>query len=669
METLIGHSSFKGLLTNNSLANFAIANNRNELWDHVEDLRTFLKAAEQMVLSLADMQLLVEQALILLEMFYVHMPLKRAMHAIDPIQRLRLLKYRLAQMSEENKISQVNFHSEMTRIFTSLRDLHTNYFLPSPYNDKIAFLPFHIEEYFEGEQRKYIVSRLAAGLDHPTFKPGAEVLYWNGVPIEREIELNAALHAGSNTEASHARGLDSLTIRYMKRELPPDEEWVIIGYRSLSGEKLELKQNWLVMSTNEIGAYFPAPLTKAATSQGIDIETYMIQQTRKALFAPDVMKAQMRIASGEISLAEPPKGLETSMPTVFIARKVETPSGSFAYIRIRTFAVDDDEKFINEFARLVKLLPQNGLILDVRNNSGGLIYASERLLQLLTPYHIKPEPAQFINTLLTYELCRRNAPSPYIDLSPWLKSLKQAFETGATFSQSIPITQEDWCNDRGQIYYGPVILITDALCYSATDIFAAGFQDNKVGPILGTSGNTGAGGANVWTHDLLEQLIRQGTGDADSQIKSLPNGAGMRVSIRRTLRVHEREGMPLEDLGVIPDSSLYVAQSTDIHKMTKEDLLNDNIDLINHAADILAKMPVYRISPEISPDAERLTVKIETENISRLDVFMDDRPKLSVDVMNNSAQFVLNELEHKPSSIRIEGFKEKNLVAVYRAKI
>jgi hypothetical protein len=116
--------------------------------------------------------------LILLEMFYVHMPLKRAMHAIDPIQQLRLLKYRLAQMSEEQKMSEISFHNEMTTIFTSTRDLHTNYNLPMPYNDKIAFLPFQIEEFFVDEQRKYIVSRLAAGLDHPTFKPDT-ILEWS----------------------------------------------------------------------------------------------------------------------------------------------------------------------------------------------------------------------------------------------------------------------------------------------------------------------------------------------------------------------------------------------------------------------------------------------------------------------------------------------------------
>ncbi|HEX2169713.1 MAG TPA: S41 family peptidase [Nitrososphaera sp.] len=622
----------------------------------VVDLPTFLKTTGK--LSHADRQVLVEQALILLEMFYVHMPLKRAMHAIDPIQRLKLLKYRLAQKSEKQKMSEVSFHNEMTRIFTSLRDLHANYMLPLPYGDKVAFLPFQIEEYYEGEQRKYIVSKLASGFNHPTFKPGVEVQYWNGVPIEREVELNADRQAGSNLEARHARGLDSLTIRPMTVSLPPDEEWVVIGYRSLDGQQLELKQKWLVFSPERaLGSVNPDALTNEATAMGIDIKTYMIQQGKKVLFAPEVVASEKRIARGEISRAAPPKGFETSMPNVFSARSVETLHGTYGYIRIYTFNVDDDDAFISEFIRLEKLLPQNGLIIDVRDNGGGLIYASERLFQIITPRHIKPEPVQFINTPLTYELCRRNSPSRDLDLSPWLESIEQAVETGATFSQSFPITPEEFCNNIGQVYNGPVVLITDALCYSATDIFAAGFQDHKIGPILGTSGNTGAGGANVWTHDLLKRLM----GNSDSPLKSLPKGAGMRVSIRRTLRVHEREGTPLEDLGVIPDY---------VHKMTKDDVLNGNIDLINDAASILAKLPLYTLSVDvISSDTEKLTVKTETENISRLDVFIDDRPQLSIDIINNSSQFVLKRPLHEAHFLEFRGFKDGNLVAVRRANL
>ena len=566
-------------------------------------------------------------------------------------------------------MSQLSFHSEMIRIFDSMRDGHTNYYLPLPYRDIIAILPFLIEECFDGDQRKYIVSRLAAGLDHPTFKPGAEVLYWNGVPIEREIDLNADQHKGSNAEANHARGLNTLTFRVMLYELPPDEEWVVIGYRSLSGEVLELKQKWLTISLNDVGAYFPKPSTKAVATQGIDKETYIIQQTKKVLFAPDIMKAQIRINSGEISIAQPPNGLETSMPSVLVARKVTTSSGSYGYIRIYTFAVDDVNKFIDEIRNQVKQLPQNGLIIDVRNNGGGDIWAGESLLQLFTPNHIKPELFGFINTPLTYELCRRNSPSPYDDLSPWFKSFEQIIDTGATFSQDVPLTPEDRCNNIGQIYYGPVLLITDALCYSTTDMFAAGFQDHKIGPILGTSGNTGAGGANVWTHTDIENYLRQGTGDSDSQIKSLPNESEMRVAMRRSLRIREREGMPLEELGVVPDASLYISESTGIHKMTKQDLLSDNIDLINHAASILAKMPVYKLSLEISPDAEELKVKTETENVSRLDVFIDDRPQQSIDIKSNLTQFVLKRPQNKPSFIKVESYKDNNLVAAYRTKI
>jgi hypothetical protein len=53
----------------------------------------------------------------------------------------------------------------------------------------------------------------------------------------------------------------------------------------------------------------------------------------------------------------------------------------------------------------------------------------------------------------------------------------------------------------------------------------------------------------------------------------------MRVALRRTSRVGGRSGDPLEDLGVVPD---------EIHHTTRNDLLNDDEDLIEHAAGILA---------------------------------------------------------------------------------
>src|SRR5262249_26531490 len=156
----------------------------------------------------------------------------------------------------------------------------------------------------------------------------------------------------------------------------------------------------------------------------------------------------------------------------------------------------------------------------------------------LTPRPIQPEPMQFINSSLNLLICRRHRDNPLgIDLGPWFPSMDQAVETGTMFSNAYPLTPPDAANAIGQRYHGPVVLITDARCCSATDIFAAGFQDHGIGPVLGVDDNTGAGGANVWTHQLLQQLMEQPELDSTSPYRALPRGADMRVAIRHTLRV------------------------------------------------------------------------------------------------------------------------------------
>ena len=124
-----------------------------------------------------------------------------------------------------------------------------------------------------------------------------------------------------------------------------------------------------------------------------------------------------------------------------------------------------------------------------------------------------------------------------------------------------------------------MVLVTDALCYSATDIFAAGFQDHRIGPVLGADDNTGAGGANVWTHALLLQLLGQNGDAADplpgSPLRALAEKRRHARRVRRTLRVGRQAGTEVEDLGVVPDER---------HKNTRRDVMEGNADLIEKAA-------------------------------------------------------------------------------------
>ena len=54
-------------------------------------------------------------------------------------------------------------------IFTSVRDLHTNYLLPAPFNEMTAFLPFMVEDYVDHGKRRYLVSHVAEGFRHLGF--------------------------------------------------------------------------------------------------------------------------------------------------------------------------------------------------------------------------------------------------------------------------------------------------------------------------------------------------------------------------------------------------------------------------------------------------------------------------------------------------------------------
>ena len=115
------------------------------------------------------------------------------------------------------------------------------------------------------------------------------------------------------------------------------------------------------------------------------------------------------------------------------------------------------------------------------------------LLQCPTPNRIEPEKFHFINSPTTLRVATNRG------IEPWKDSIVHATEIGADYSQGFPLLADVAYNDIGQTYQGPVVLIIDALCYSTTDIFAAGFQDHGIGTILGVSANTGAGGTNVWT--------------------------------------------------------------------------------------------------------------------------------------------------------------------------
>ena len=623
---------------------------------NVQPLPAFLASAG--ALTLEEQRLVVDEALDLIQQLYVHLPLKRAMHAIDPVQSLRLLARQLAIATGPMK--ERLFHNQMIGVFTSLRDLHTNYILPEYFASAVAFLPFYIEELFEdqnSESCEYVVSKTTGPFDDPQFIAGVRITYWNAVPIHRAIEVNAEKNAGSNPDARHARGIESMTIRPMAMSLPPDEEWVVMGYES-EGKDREIRIPWQVWTPAQEHGIVPRPSPGTGTARaiGMDFQTETVRRTKLHLFVSGVadtartLRAAGAYGSDDVrQAAAVDLSTTSSMPDVLSFRTVDTPSGKFAYLRIFSFAPSDGpqdayafaDAFLNEVVRILRLLPKNGLILDVRGNGGGVIMAGERLLRLFTPRRITPALFDFINTPGSQMLVRN-----LDELAPWRDSIDQAVETGATYSQGFPLTDPEEANSVGQVYQGPVVLITDALTYSTTDVFTGGFRDHKIGTILGSSGNTGAGGANVWGYADIQQVVPE-------LLRPLPRGTSMRVAIRRSTRVGPMAGVPLEDLGVVPEV---------FHKMTRNDLFNGNADLIAHAASILKNVQLRSLSATIDRITKPPRLAVQSQGITRVDIYVDKRPAASLDVTDGSTTIDLPLTAASSNRILLQGFQGDEIV-------
>ena len=162
----------------------------------------------------------------------------------------------------------------MISIFVRLRDLHTNYVLPPPYSARVAFLPFHIEECFEGDPKKrvYMVTEISGMLSDPNFKPGVIVTHWNGIPMDTAVDINADREAGSNLDARHLRGLEALTQRGWGCLLPPDEEWVTVRYLPATGAgpAKEARFDWQVFIVPPSGSGGGGAAPGAARRGGAD---------------------------------------------------------------------------------------------------------------------------------------------------------------------------------------------------------------------------------------------------------------------------------------------------------------------------------------------------------------------------------------------------------------
>jgi hypothetical protein len=160
------------------------------------------------------------------------------------------------------------------------------------------------------------------------------------------------------------------------------------------------------------------------------------------------------------------------------------------------------------------------------------------------------------------------------DLADWATSTRLALDLGEEFSQHLPISDPDACNQLRRGYSGPVVAVIDANTFSCGDLFAAGIVDHGIGEIVSIGEASGAGGANVWTSNDIEYAYHA----AGRDLPPIPPGISFSISVRRMIRTGQSAGLAIEDIGIVGD---------DQYEMTSDDLLHGNTDLAEFCTRIL----------------------------------------------------------------------------------
>jgi hypothetical protein len=141
----------------------------------------------------------------------------------------------------------------------------------------------------------------------------------------------------------------------------------------------------------------------------------------------------------------------------------------------------------------------------------------------------------------------------------------------------------------------------------------------------------------------------------------LPGGSDLRVAIRRMLRVGANAGNVLEDLGIVPDY---------VHRLTRDDVLHGNVDLLAEAARILSSQKTHSMRATIESREGSHLLRVETRNLEWINILIEGRPRRSFEVKDGEISIPLADITRDPinqgSRIDIQGFQGDRLVAATR---
>ncbi len=486
---------------------------------------------------------LASQAKLVLSDLFVHRDLKVTHFgaASDPLPRLEEIVKTASTAKDEE------LHKNLSQTFSSLHDLHTNFISPRPFSCGMVFFPLRFESVRDNNEDKVVVSRkLKVKAD---LVEGIEVrdqlLEYNGIPVEKALEQLKVFSGGANPDAMRMRAVQLLSFRsLMLADSLPQENKLKLKFKNAE-KTYEKEIPWQSLIDSDC-VEGNQDRHRSRTNKNILLESMRMgadeyqKKYNKIFGTPSLVNDEMLTA------------LDEDLSEIFDVVALNTPAGKIGYVRLKEFSWDnkslDVATVIDGFRRAIEvtLADTVGLVIDVRSNPGGNIVFAEKLVQFFSTRAVDPSTVRMLANPLNEQIfIKANGAE-----NRWSKALNVAIKEKQRFTPPMSITPANEANDFGQIWYRPTVVLTDASCYSACDIFTAGMQDMGAATIIGLHKSTGAGGANVMEHKTFRSIM--GSSD-ENPFKELAFGQNMRVAWRQCIRSGKHNGELIEDTGVVSD--------------------------------------------------------------------------------------------------------------------
>ncbi len=471
---------------------------------------------EHSPLLLAEKLQVISVATSILKHLHPHRTRHTSFLGTDPVCILQKMERKLIHDREDGVMSPMReaiFHGSMISAFNSISDFHTTYRPPAPLRTAIAFLPFLFKEFYEKVgnttrmTRKFVVTDLATGgqLADPAFETGAEIVLWNGVPIEDAIRMPGESSFGNNEDSRLIHGIRRLTIRILAYQPVPLRSYQTVDFVDRSGEQRAIRVPWIYARKSDVVPNFTAlgnlsNLSLQPKNEPVDPSQLFDHDADEYNFSETDHPELNAAKSGQpVEVFLTPENSSVSLNMA--AKDISTTQGQISVITIHDFFAMSPTTFFREFQRLLLFdMPQTGVVIDIRGNYGGNLRLCQATVSLFTSKIIK---------LMTFSL--RTTPVTLAPFKYWLveernltaaqseilKSALRAEKIGDSFFAKREMYAESINGYSGPRYSGPVVLLTDAATYSASEVLAATVKNNGAGILVGVHASTGGGGSSV----------------------------------------------------------------------------------------------------------------------------------------------------------------------------